>query len=112
MKAKLYLLSCILSLLALPGLGQQQALMNKMMPQPVPKSPNAAAIDRYGDYQVSHFTGLPSISIPIFEAKSGSLSYPITLSYHAAGNRPGDIASWVGLGWSLSSSQITCSVNG
>ena len=90
----------------------QSDLINKMMPKPVPKSPNAAELGKFGDYQVSHFTGLPSISIPIFEAKSGGLSVPITLSYHASGNKPLDIASWVGLGWSLSGSQMTRNVNG
>jgi len=54
------------------------------MPQPVPASPNVAALAKFGDYQVSHFTGLPEISIPIFEVKNGSLSIPITLSYHAS----------------------------
>ena len=91
----------------------QQDLINKMMPKPVPASPNAAALGKFGDYQVSHFTGLPNISIPIFEAKSGELSIPITLNYHASGNRPTDVASWVGLGWSLSTGgQVTRSVNG
>lgn len=91
----------------------QQDLINKMMPKPVPASPNAASLGKFGDYQVSHFTGLPSISIPIFEAKSGELSVPITLSYHASGNRPTDVASWVGLGWSLSTGgQVTRTVNG
>lgn len=91
----------------------QQDFINKMIPKPVPKSPNAASLGKFGDYQVSHFTGLPSISIPIFEAKSGELSVPITLNYHASGNRPTDVASWVGLGWALSAGgQITRSVNG
>lgn len=90
-----------------------QAMLDKVMPKPVPKSPNAAAMDRFGDYQVSHFTGLPNISIPIYEAKSGALSVPITLSYHAAGNKPLDIASWVGLGWSINTGgQLTRNVNG
>lgn len=91
----------------------QQDLINKLMPKPVPASPNAAALGRFGDYQVSHFTGLPSISIPIYEAKSGELNVPITLNYHASGNRPTDVAGWVGLGWSLNTGgQVTRTVNG
>ncbi|HTF16617.1 MAG TPA: hypothetical protein VK658_01020 [Chryseolinea sp.] len=112
MKAKLSLCSFILCFLLAVSGQAQQALINKMIPQPVPKSPNSAAIDKYGDYQVSHYTGLPAISIPLFEAKSGPLSFPVTLNYHAAGHRPMDIASWVGLGWSLNGSQVTRSVNG
>src|SRR5882724_8859914 len=88
-------------------------LIKKLMPQPVPASPNVAALAKFGDYQVSHFTGLPEISIPIFEVKNGSLSIPITLSYHASGIKPTDVASWVGLGWSLSGGgQVSRNVKG
>src|SRR5258708_10199788 len=79
-----------------------QDLINRMMPKPIPTSPNVANLGKFGEYQVSHFSGLPQISIPIFEVKSGSLSIPIALSYHASGVKPTDIASWVGMGWSLS----------
>ena len=68
----------------------------------VPQSPNVAALGEYGSYKVNLYTGLPDISIPIFEATSGSLNAPITLSYHASGIRYTDQATWVGLGWSLS----------
>jgi hypothetical protein len=73
------------------------------MPRPVPQSPNVASLGQYGTYQVNLYTGLPDISIPLFEATSGSLKAPITLSYHAAGIRYTDQASWVGLGWSFPS---------
>lgn len=90
-----------------------QDLVNRMMPKPVPASPNVASLGKYGDYQVSHFTGLPDISIPIYEVQSGDLKVPITLSYHAAGIKPTDVASWVGMGWSLSAGgQISRTVNG
>jgi hypothetical protein len=48
----------------------QQALIDKMMPKPVPESPNAASLGKYGDYQVSHFSGVPEISIPLYEIQS------------------------------------------
>lgn len=112
MNARLSLFSFAVFLMT-SVIGLAQSSIDKMIPKPVPKSPNAAGIDKFGDYEVSHFTGLPSISIPIFEARSGELSVPITLNYHASGNRPTDVASWVGLGWSLSAGgQITRRVNG
>ncbi len=92
---------------------QAQDLVNKLMPQPVPTSPNVASLGKFGDYPVSYFTGLPDISIPLFEVKSGSLSIPITLSYHASGIKPTDVAGWVGLGWALSAGgQVSRSVHG
>lgn len=87
--------------------------INKLMPKPVHKTPNVAAIERYGNYEVNLFNGLPSISIPIFEVQSGDLRMPISLSYHAAGFKYKDQASWVGLGWSLvAGGQISRSLEG
>jgi YD repeat-containing protein len=87
--------------------------IGKSMPKPVPGSPNAAALGRFGSYNVSHYTGLPSISVPIYEIKSGTLSLPITLDYHASGIRMIDNAGWVGLGWALSTGgQVTRDLRG
>src|SRR5688572_23554946 len=93
--------------------GVAQSYIDRMTPKPVPASPNAASLGKFGDYKVSHFTGIPDISIPIYEVKSGNLTVPITLSYHASGIKPTDIASWVGAGWALSAGgQITQGIRG
>src|ERR1019366_4211465 len=68
------------------------------VPQPFPRSPTATALEKYGTYQVNEFTGVPDISIPLYTVESGGLQVPITLSYHASGNKVTDVASWVGLG--------------
>jgi hypothetical protein len=87
--------------------------LDKLYPKPLPTSPNVAALGRFGEYEVGYFTGSPQISVPLYEAKSGSLKIPITLNYSAGGVRIGDQASWVGLGWSLSTGgQISRSVAG
>ena len=70
-------------------------------PQITPLSPNAAALWKYAELPVNLYTGIPSISIPIYEIKSGGLTVPISLSYHAGGIRYEEQASWVGLGWTL-----------
>jgi YD repeat-containing protein len=72
----------------------------------VPPSPNASSLGRYGEYPVNLYTGLPNIDIPIYELKGRSISVPVSISYHAGGNKVGDIASWVGLGWSLNAGGI------
>ena len=67
----------------------------------LPPSPQASGLARYGKYPVSHSTGLPDITIPIYEIKLGNLEIPISISYHASGIKADEISSTVGLGWTL-----------
>jgi hypothetical protein len=69
--------------------------------QITPKSPNAAAIQKFGDWPVGHSTGLPAINIPLFNLQSGKLNLPVSISYHSGGMRMNDIGSNVGMGWAV-----------
>lgn len=73
---------------------------------PVPPSPTAASLGQYADVPVSNYTGVPGISIPLFNIKSGNIELPVTLSYHASGIRVAQEASWVGLGWALNAGGV------
>ncbi|HEV2481497.1 MAG TPA: DUF5977 domain-containing protein [Puia sp.] len=76
-------------------------------------SPNASSLGQYADWPVNLYTGIPKIDIPIYELKGRSMSVPISIAYHASGNKVSGIASWVGLGWSLQAGGlITRSVRG
>ncbi len=66
-----------------------------------PLSPTTTEMQKYGNYPVGHYTGVPNISIPLYTIVSGGIEVPITLSYHASGIKTDQEASWVGLGWSL-----------
>jgi YD repeat-containing protein len=72
----------------------------------LPASPNAAALERYALMPVNEAAGTPTISLPLYEVRSGALTLPLTLSYHASGIRVGDQASWVGLGWALNAGGV------
>ena len=65
------------------------------------KSPEAAAFERYGQYLTNEYTGVPDISIPLFELKDRGIDIPITLTYDASGIKVDQEATWVGLGWNL-----------
>ncbi len=87
--------------------------VNNYKRQIVPAAPNAASLGKYGDIPVSLASGIPTVSIPLYEIQEGDLSLPISLNYHAGGIKVAETASWVGLGWSLSAGgMITRSVQG
>jgi YD repeat-containing protein len=67
----------------------------------LPRTPESAGFEKYGNPEVNEFTGTTNVSIPIYTLKSRFLEAPITLSYQATGIRVNQEASWVGLGWDL-----------
>lgn len=64
-------------------------------------SPNVSNLGLYGQIPVSYASGLPSIEIPLHEAKGKDLSVPISISYHASGVKPNQKEGWLGTNWSL-----------
>lgn len=72
----------------------------------LPPSPTAAAFAKYVDHPVNHHTGTPSISIPLCELSGRGVSVPVSLSYHAGGVKVDEVASNVGLGWSLNAGGV------
>lgn len=70
-------------------------------PRIIPPAPEAASVFKFSEVPISTYTGIPNISIPIHEIRCKQLTIPINLSYHARGVRVDEMASRVGLGWSL-----------
>lgn len=82
------------------------------IPKVVPPSPNAASLGKYGDVPVGLYTGIPGISVPLYTAYIGKVPLPISLSYYASGLKVSELASQVGLGWTLNAGgAVTRSVN-
>jgi hypothetical protein len=78
-----------------------------------PDAPNTATLNKLSDYPVNMSTGVPDISIPIYTIKSGGLSIPVTLRYHASGIKVSELSGWAGLGWAISAGgQISRRVQG
>jgi YD repeat-containing protein len=76
-----------------------------------PVTPSAFQFLKYTEMPVSEFTGVPDISIPLYEINEDGLSIPVRLSYHAGGIRVSQEASWVGLGWDMNFGCIIQQVN-
>ncbi len=81
-----------------PGLSVNQSY--------TPPSPNAQGFLSYDNDPVALYTGLPSVAIPIYTVKCGTLTVPISLSYNSNGFFPLQDAGWVGLGWSLNAGGV------
>ncbi len=96
MKTKHFFISWCLLVLTSSIFAQHTAFENLN-----PLAPNAQEFQKYGEYPVGYYTGVPNISIPLYTIRSGDIEVPITLSYHASGIKTDQEASWVGLGWSL-----------
>lgn len=91
--------------------GQQDA--QKYYPQSSPANPEAANLIKAINYPVGYNTGIPEISIPLYEVKSRGITLPVSLSYHAGGFKTKELASAAGLGWNLSTNfQITREIHG
>lgn len=87
-------------------LGQQVPIKN------VP-SPEIAGLGEYGKIPVSLYTGIPDISIPLYELKAGKYSLALSASYHLASVKPHSQSGCLGLGWNLiAGGYITRSVRG
>jgi hypothetical protein len=104
MYKSIYLL--LLGLLVTISAHGQRLFSKADLKSPVTGSPEATALGKYGDNPVSLFSGVPDISIPIYTFKAGDISVPIKLSYNAGGIRVDDIATNVGLGWTLNAGGI------
>jgi hypothetical protein len=96
----------LLVLFALPYITFVEALSQQDIKQIILPSPTVAALAKYGDIPVSYYTGTPSISVPLYQINTGDFQLPISLSYHASGVKVEEMASWVGLGWSLNAGGI------
>lgn len=90
-----------------------QILKAQNQPFQAIKSPNVAAMERFGDIPVNLFTGTPDISIPLHQIETGNIRIPIGLRYHASSVKPNQPPGWVGLGWDLDcAGSITRQVRG
>ena len=76
-------------------------LYKVQIPVEVPSSPEISSLLQMVECPIDNNTGRADISIPIHEIKIGSIRLPITLVYNASGIKVNDVASTVGLGWSL-----------
>lgn len=96
MKNKIYSLLLIIFFITI-----SQGQVNTDL-KPIVKSPEVSKFEKYLNMPVNLVSGAPQINIPIYTVEYGGMSLPISIDYDASGVKVEEIASAVGLKWSLS----------
>jgi len=89
----------VLLLLTLNSFSQLREGSN--LPTFTPASPKSFEFLKYGEIPVSKYTGVPSISIPIYTINAKGFDIPLSLTYHSNGFMANEESGWTGLGWTL-----------
>ena len=89
-----------LSLLLLTGISVH-AQQRNVLPQKIPRSPDAAAMEDYNNIPASESAGIAEVNIPLADLHVGSFALPISLRYHKNGLKVEEVPSSVGDGWTL-----------
>jgi YD repeat-containing protein len=91
----------IIAILFIQYTFSQNVSNNENTPNFRPPTPEMNSLFKFTDIPVSQTTGVPNISVPIYEIKLKDFVLPISLSYHSAGIHIEEVSSNIGLGWSL-----------
>jgi hypothetical protein len=78
-----------------------QDVMNSFLNNYIQPPADVSSLGKFIDFPIGYYTGTPKISVPIYDLKDGAAELPISIEYHSGGIRVSEIASSVGLGWSL-----------
>lgn len=98
--------------------GQVEGRFNKSLDhinKIFPAAPTANNLMKFEEVPVSYYTGIPDVSIPLFNIPTNDdeVNLNVSLKYHPLSAKPDDKASEVGLGWNLSAGgTITRTVRG
>lgn len=93
----------LLNLCVINYIFSQQPKIKTDLPEIIPPSPTVANLMRFEEIPVSNYTGVPDVTIPLFQIPTHSqdLNINISLNYHPSNVKADNIASDVGLGWSM-----------
>jgi len=70
-------------------------------PQVTLPSPQAMLFEKYLNHQITEYSGVPDISIPLYEIQMKGMKIPVILSYHASGIKFKQFDGDTGAGWSI-----------
>ncbi|WP_250253473.1 hypothetical protein [Chryseobacterium sp. Marseille-Q3244] len=94
----------IILLLLIGTLYKAQLIGNEQTKQvvPLPASAESYSLSKVEAIPMDYFRGKANINIPIYTINVNGISIPISLAYNTGGIKLNEVATTVGLGWSLS----------
>ncbi len=108
-----YILLIILLYITVSPLSAQYLQLSKTIPELTEANPQTASLGRYGDVPMDLYRGTANINVPLYTLNFDGLEVPINLTYNTSAIRTRQEATWVGLGWNLSSEPVIVrSING
>lgn len=97
MKNKIFLLTVVFIMAKC----YSQDFSNSQISNPTILPPDVSSFQKVNFLPVSNYTGRANIEIPFYSIDLGGIKIPIGLSYNTSGVKLNDVASSVGLNWSL-----------
>lgn len=87
-------------------LAQTNSSTELKLPDFIPSAPSAYELTKYGSIPVNESTGIASLSIPLVTYNTQNLSLPVSLSYSSSGVKVDQVASNVGMSWSINAGGV------
>ena len=98
------ILSILICTSAIPCFGQ--SWVSPANTDIYPPGPQAASLLKPAQAQISMYSGQAQVSIPLYTIEAGGITIPITLDYSTGGIKVEEMATRVGLGWSLNAGGV------
>src|SRR5690606_35274196 len=83
-------------------LGQGKEIKSDFYSNYIPKRPEAASLGTFGNTTINYYTGLPEVSLNLFELPGRDIVLPISIGYDATAIRTDELSGPTGIKWILS----------
>jgi hypothetical protein len=69
-------------------------------------TPNAYSLGKYGDIEMSYYTGKANVNIPLTSLNDQNIPLDVSLNYDTGGVRVGELPSWIGQNWTMNAGGV------
>lgn len=81
--------------------GQGKEIKSDYYSNYIPKRPEVGSLGTFGNTTINYYTGLPEVSLNLFQLQGRELALPVSIGYDATGIRTDELSGSVGIKWIL-----------